>query len=152
MNMSTQRSIDQMKTKLNKLLGFRSGTPWKSGIAVIYYFVCASFLVIAMITPPLIPAGIRDTFIVKLSSFVLFLWMLSPAIFLSDTPMRDKLPFFKDHQSMRSLVGMMIVFVFFLYLFMVVEGLHTPGFKEVFTEYINTTFDMFVEAGTAGSN
>lgn len=133
-----------------RLFGFRSGMLWRSGIALVYYFVCISFLVIAMSTPPLIPAETWDAIVVKLSSFVLFLWMLSPAIFLSDTPLREHLPFFKDHQGMRSLVGLMIVFVAFLYLFMLVEKLHSQAYEEVFREYINASFDMFVQAGTTG--
>ncbi|MEA4897207.1 hypothetical protein ACH6CV_09375 [Bacillota bacterium Meth-B3] len=136
-----------MKITRKNIWGFRSGTPWKSGVALIYYLACAAFLVIAMTTPPLIPAGAWDAAVVKLSSFVLFVWMLSPAIFLSDTPMRGKLPFFKDRRAMRSLVGLMIVFVLFHYLFMAVEGLHTPEYKAAFTKYIGASFDRFIEAG-----
>ena len=137
-----------MKIRLKKLFGFRSGTPWKSGVAIVYYFVCISFFVIAMITPPLIPAQIRDTAVVKMSSIVLCAWMLTPAIFLSETKMRMKLPFFKDHLGLRSLVGLMITSVLFLYLFMMMEGLHTPAYKEAFEKYIYATFDQFVQAGT----
>lgn len=141
-----------MKDRLKKVLGFRSGTPWKSTVAVVYYLLCAAYLVIAVITPPVVPADGRDTAIVKLSSFVLFLWMLSPAIFLSNTPLREKLPFFRDHQFMKSLVGLMIVFVLFQYLFMTVEGFHSEEYSKVFSEYISESFDEFVEAGTAGAN
>lgn len=125
-----------MKKRLRKCLGFRSGIPWKMTVAAVYYSACIAFLIIAMVTPPLVPAGGWDAFIVKVSSLVLFLWMLSPAIFLSDTPVRDKLPFLKDHIRIRSLVGMMIVFVFFQYLFMIVEGLHSPEYREAFEKYI----------------
>ena len=111
-----------MKIRLKKLFGFRSGTPWKSGVAIVYYFVCISFFVIAMITPPLIPAQRWDTAVVKMSSIVLCAWMLTPAVFLSETKMRMKLPFFKDHLGLRSLVGLMITSVLFLYLFMMMEG------------------------------
>lgn len=138
-----------MKDRLKKVLGFRSGTPWKSTVAVVYYLLCAAYLVIAITTPPLIPADTRDTIIVKLSSFVLFLWMLSPAIFLSNTPLREKLPFFKEHQLLKSVVGLMIVFVLFQYLFMAVEKLHSDEYSETFTQYITESFDTFVEAGTA---
>lgn len=139
-----------MKNVLNRLLGFRSGTPWKKLVAVMYYAMCLGFLAIGMATPPLVPAGAWDTFVVKLSTFVLFLWMLSPAIFLSETPLRDKLPFFKERIGMRSLVGLMIVFVLIQYLFMATESLHTPEYMDVFTEYINASYETFVEAGSAG--
>lgn len=128
-----------MKKTLKKCLGFRSGVPWKMVVATAYYLACFAFLLIAMITPPLVPANGWDALIVKVSSIVLFLWMLSPAIFLSDTPLRAKLPFLKEHIRMRSLVGMMIVFVVFQYLFVAVEGLHTPEYKAAFTEYIGVS-------------
>lgn len=138
-----------MNPKWKKLWGFRSGTPWKTGVAVIYYLACIAYLVIAMLTPAPLPAGPRDAAVVKLSSVVLFLWMLSPAIFLSETPLRAKLPFFRDRRRMRSLVGLMIVFVLFQYLFILSEGLHTPAYKEAFTQYISTSFNAFVAAGGA---
>lgn len=124
------------ESKRNKCLGFRSGVPWKMAAAVVYYLACAAFLVIAMVTPPLVPADGWDTFLVKVSSLVLFLWMISPALLLSDTPLRDKLPFLKEHIRIRSLVGMMIVFVMFQYLFMAVEGLHSPAYREAFEAHL----------------
>lgn len=138
-----------MKRTLRKLLGFRSGTPWKELLAAVYYLACATFLVIGMATPPLIACGPWDTAVVKLSTFVLFLWMLSPAIFLSDTDFRAKLPLFKKRIAMYSLVGLMIVFVLFQYLFTAVEGLHTHEYLDEFRTYISATYEGFVEAGTA---
>lgn len=110
-------------------------------VAVVYYIACFLFLVIAMVTPPLVPADGWDTFLVKVSSLVLFLWMLSPAVFLSDTPLRDRLPFLKEHIRIRSLVGMMIVFVVFQYLFMAVEGLHSPAYQEAFEAYLGSLYN-----------
>ena len=129
-----------MKRKLKNILGFRSGIPWRSIVAVIYYFACFAYLIIAMVTPPLVAAGLWDTLIVKVSSIVIFLWMMSPAIFLSNTPLRDKLPFFKDHLRMQSLVGMMIVFVLFQFLFLAVEGLHSQEYQLLFQEYMNSLY------------
>lgn len=136
-----------MHRNIRKIWGFRSGTPWKSGVALLYDGLCLAFLVISLMTPPLIEAGVRDALIMKLSSLVLFMWMLSPVIFLSDTPLRKNLPFFRDEQPLRSLVGIMIVSVLFLYLFTLVEGLHTPLYKAEFKAYITGAFDMFVQAG-----
>lgn len=137
-----------MNKVLKKCWGFRSGTPWKMLVATVYYAMCIGFLVIGMTTPPLVEAGGWDTFVVKLSSFILFLWMLSPAIFLSDTPMRDKLPFFRDRAAIRSLVGLMIVFVIFQYLFAASESLHSAEYKQVFNAYIRASYETFVEAGS----
>ena len=75
--------------------------------------------------------------------------MLSPAIFLSDTAFRAKLPLFKKRIAMYSLVGLMIVFVLFQYLFTAVEGLHTREYLDEFRTYISVTYKGFVGAGTA---
>ena len=75
--------------------------------------------------------------------------MLSPAIFLSDTAFRAKLPLFKKRIAMYSMVGLMIVFVLFQYLFTAVEGLHTHEYLDEFRTYISATYEGFVEAGTA---
>ena len=138
-----------MKEVLGKVWGFRSGVPWKKLVAVIYYAACLTFLIIGMTTPPLIEAGPWDAFVVKVSTFVMFVWMLTPAIFLSDTILRDILPFFRDRIPMRSLVGLMIVFVLFQYLFMASESMHTPEYQEAFSTYISAAYEGFVEAGSA---
>lgn len=141
-----------MKHVLKKCWGFRSGTPWKMIVAVVYYAMCLGFLLVGLITPSLIPANRWDTLVLKLSTVVLFLWMLSPALFLSDTSLRDILPFFRDRIASRSLVGLMIVFVLFQYLFMASESLHTPEYKEVFSGYISASYETFVEAGSSSES
>ncbi|MDR2505072.1 MAG: hypothetical protein LBD16_03090 [Oscillospiraceae bacterium] len=138
-----------MNAKLNKLFGFRSGVPWKRGVALVYYLACAAFLIIGMLTPPLIPSGMRDAIVFKLSTFVIFLLLTSPAIFLSDTKIRRKLPLLRDNVGSKSLVGMMIVVVFLFYLFLMAEGLHSKEYAAEFRSFINETFDGFVEAGSA---
>ena len=75
------------------------------------------------------------------------MWMISPAIVLSDTDWRDRLPLFKDHISVRSLVGLMIVFVLCTYVFRLVESWHTEDYKEKFQTYIDASYQAFIEAG-----
>lgn len=135
------------KKALRKVLGFRSGVPWKGIVAVGYYILCAFILVVCLVTPPLVPAGPWDTFLVKLSSVVIFLWMMSPAIFLSETPIRNNLPFLKKHTLLDSLAGMFIVLFLFSRVFILTEGLHTPEYKEAFNTYIEESYSGFVEAG-----
>ena len=60
---------------------------------------------------------------------VIFLWMLSPAIFLSETPLRRRLPLFRQRIVSKSLIGMMIVFILFTYLFAMTESWHSPEYK-----------------------
>lgn len=137
-----------MKQTLKKIWGFRSGTPWKMTLATLYYIACFGFLVVGMTTPPLIPCGQWDAVVMKISTLILFLWMLSPAIFLSDTTLREILPFFRDRIGMRSLVGLLIVFVLFQYFFMASESMHTEAYKASFNTYITQSYEGFVEAGT----
>ena len=102
-----------------------------------------------MTTPLPVQAGDYDVGIYRLSGLVIVLWMLSPAIFLSETPFRRWLPLFKKRENLASLAGMMVVFLFFAYLFAVVDGLHSQAFKQAFSEYIETAYNAFVEAGTS---
>lgn len=139
-----------MENDQMRLLGFRSGKPLKKIAAVLYYALCVAVLVLAMVTPVPVSAGARDQFIYRLSGVIIFVWMMSPAIFLSETPLRRWLPFFKKKNFMGSLGGMMIVFLFFAYLFAAVGELYTPEFNGAFGAYIQSTYESFIEAGIRG--
>ena len=105
-----------MKQAIKKLLGFRSGNPLKMTVALAWYLLCLVVLFFGLTTPVPVTAGAYDGGIYRLSGVILFLWMLSPAVFLSDTPLRQYLPLFRKRQTGFSVMGMMIVFVFFAYL------------------------------------
>lgn len=120
----------------NKLFGFRSGTPWKSGLALVYYVALLVFFVTASITPPLVEADSRDALLFKLSSLVLFLWLASPAVFLSDTRFRRYLPLFKARQGSKSLIGMFLVSLLFLNMFVQIERLHSQEYQRLFQAFI----------------
>lgn len=126
----------QDKPKPRKLFGFRSGTPWKSGVALVYYVAVLVYLVVAVVTPPPVPADARDALITKVSSLILFVWLISPAIFLSDTWFRSSLPLFRDRQATKSAIGMMIITLLLLNLFMLSENLHSPEYKAAFQAYM----------------
>lgn len=128
-------------------MGFRSGIPWKKIVATAYYLLCVVVLVSGLFTPPLIECGVWDSVVVKISTCFIFIWMISPAIVLSNTALRDRLPLFKDHLRVKSLVGLMIVFVLCTYVFRFVEGWHTEEYKGKFQTYINASYNAFIEAG-----
>lgn len=128
-----------------KLLGFRSGTPWKKAAAVLYYAVCAVVLLAGLFSGPLVEAGAWDGFVYKVSVLVIFAWMLSPAIFLSDTPLRKRLPLFRRYEGRKALLGMMIVFLLFTYLFAMVESWHTPAYKAAVDTYYEAIFARYDE-------
>ena len=132
---------------MKKLLGFRSGVPWKKIVAVLYYMFCITVLIVGLSTPPLVACGTWDSAVVKISTCIIFLWLISPAIVLSDTALRDSLPLFREHVSVKSLVGLMIVFVLFTYMFRLTESWHTEDYKERFQTYIEVSYHAFIEAG-----
>ena len=136
-----------MKQAIKKLLGFRSGNPLKMTVALAWYLLCLVVLFFGLTTPVPVIAGAYDGGIYRLSGVILFLWMLSPAVFLSDTPLRQYLPLFRKRQTGFSVMGMMIVFVFFAYLFASVESLHSAAYQEMFNNYIQSAYQAFVEAG-----
>lgn len=124
-----------MREKMRKLFGFRSGKPWKMTIAVVYYAIVLMVLFFAITTPLPNEASGYDRFIYLLSSAVLIFWMMSPAIFLSNTKLREKLPLFRNRTASSSLLGMMIVFLFFAYLFAATEDLHSQEYKTLIQQY-----------------
>lgn len=136
-----------MKQAIKKLLGFRSGNPLKMTVALAWYLLCLVVLFFGLTTPVPVTAGAYDGGIYRLSGVILFLWMFSPAVFLSDTPLRQYLPLFRKRQTGFSVMGMMIVFVFFVYLFASVESLHSAAYQEMFNTYIQSAYQAFVEAG-----
>lgn len=135
-----------VKKHFNKILGFRSKTPWKMIIASLYYVSCVLIFIVLIITPPPVPAGSWDTVVVKISTLIILLWMLSPVVFLSDMPLRDKLPLFKKHTWPDSLIGMIIVFFLFSYLFALSESLHTDIYQVQFKQYIESMYSNFLNA------
>lgn len=135
------------KENLSRVFGFRSHTGWKSIVAVGYMLFCLSYLIIAMTTPPLVECDTRDMIIYRLSSITIFVWMISPFILLSNTKLRDNLPFFDKHYSLSSLMGMLAVSLFFILFFIGIESYHSQSYKNDFQKYINETFDAFYQDG-----
>ncbi|MBC5581399.1 hypothetical protein H8S23_07735 [Anaerofilum sp. BX8] len=136
-----------MRENLKKLLGFRSNTPWKKIVAVLYYLICLAVFAVGLVTPLPIEAGLWDVFVYKVSVTVIFLWMISPAIFLSETPLRRRLPLFRQRIGSKSLIGMMIVFILFTYLFAMTESWHSPEYKAAYEAYNTAAYNAFIVAG-----
>ena len=131
--------------RIKWLLGFLTLTPWKMLLASVYYLAGIIVLTAGWFTPALIPVSGYDLVIYKISVFVIFLWIESPAVFLSDTPLRQQLPFFRNGSLMHSITGMMIVCVVFVYLFASIENLHTETYKEQFNRYMSELYQEYPE-------
>lgn len=140
-----------MKQTIKKFFGFRSGKLIKMTVAAVWYMLCFVVLFFVLTTQVPVAASARDERLYRISGVILFLWMLSPAVFLSDTQLRQYLPLFRKRQVGFSVMGMMIVFVFFAYLFASVESLHSDAYQEAFNTYIQSAYQAFVDAGARGS-
>lgn len=136
-----------IKNNIHRLFGFRSGVPYKKILAVVYYLVCILAYVICIVTPPPVTGGVRDVLILRISTTLLFLYFISPAICLSETPLRDKLPIFRKRTKMDSIMGMIIWGTLVLYFFWLSESFHTASYRQQFSAYITQAFEAFIEAG-----
>ncbi len=137
-----------MKQTWKKVLGFRSGRPWKMLVASTWYILNLIILFFGLTTPTLIPASAYDQIIYRFSAVILVLWLLSPAFFLSDTTVRRYLPLFCKRRAGFTLLGMMIVFIFFTYLFASIENLHSVAYQNDFNSYIQAVYQNFIDAGS----
>ena len=138
-----------MKRKLKKLWGFRSWTPWKMLLATLYYVACLLVLFFGMTESLPFEMSGYDTVIYRISAFVLFLWMLSPAIFLSDTCYRRYLPLFREKIGSRSFLGMMIIFLLFAYLFASVDDFHSEEYWATYEAYSQAGYEAYEAAKAA---
>lgn len=129
------------------LLGFRSRRAGKSVIAILWYVLCVAVLHFGITSPCPVEAAGRDLALYRANSILIFFWMISPAIFLSDSPIREHLWPFKKKETWFSVLGMMIVFILFAYSFAQIENAHSPQYKETFNQYIESSYQGFVDAG-----
>jgi len=101
--------------KLSWLFGFRSHKIWKMIVSVVYLIGCLylSFVILRSSRNPMEAA----------SNFILCFALLSPYFLLSNTPLRDSLPLFKQHKAGLSMVGMG---AFFLILMLILSLFPVP--------------------------
>lgn len=130
------------------LWGFRSKNAGKSIIAILWYVLCAAVLYFGITSPCPVQAVGRDLALFRANSILIFIWMISPAIFLSDSPIRKHVWPFKMKETWFSVLGMMIVNILFAYSFAQIENSHTTQYKESFNRYIESSYQRFVDAGT----
>lgn len=136
---------------LQRVFGFRSGTSWKSTVAVIYYIACLAAYGILLTTPPLVECGLRDRIVLRISVTILFIWAMSPALLMSDTPLRERLPLFRRNSPTGDLCGMLVACLIFVYLFAWSESFHTKAYKIHMGEYLQTAYAQTASGAQDGS-
>lgn len=97
--------------KSSKLLGFRTNTIWKKVLSILYLIFCFLYLISVIFTEKYVNITNYDFIISQICDFLVFVIMISPYIFLSNTKFRDKLPLFKKHTKGASLAGLLIITV-----------------------------------------
>jgi hypothetical protein len=135
------------KENIRRVFGFRSGKGWKSIVAAVYMLFCLVFLYYALTSEPVVACDRYDETIYRISSLVIFLGLISPFILLSETPLRDSLPFFSKRSALDSLLGMMIVALLCILFFIGTESYHTAAYRESFSAYIEAVYDQFYNVG-----
>jgi hypothetical protein len=96
-----------------KIFGFRSGKAYKMVPAILYYVLIIYVLVGSVVGELMNYKFEKIDYILMLNKYIFFgILFLSPLIFLSDFKYRDKLPFFKKHNTGSSLIGIILVWMF----------------------------------------
>ncbi|WP_426350786.1 OB-fold protein [Alloiococcus sp. CFN-8] len=70
----------------------------------------------------------HDFLVNKVYGAIILIGMISPYIFLSNTPLREKLPLFKKHKASSSALGMIIVLCGLMIISGVINGFHSDEY------------------------
>lgn len=114
--------------KLGKLLGFRTNTAWKKVLSILYLIFSLFYLISVIFAEKYVNITNYDFMISQICDFLIFVVMIFPYIFLSNTKFRDKLPLFKKHTKGASLAGLLIVTVIIGIVSGVLEEVHSKEF------------------------
>ena len=127
-NLPTLPQENGSNKKLSKLLGFRTNTAWKKVLSILYLIFCLLYLISVIFAEKYVNITNYDFMISQICDFLIFVIMISPYIFLSNTKFRDKLPLFKKHTQGASLAGLLIITVIIGIASGVLEEAHSKEF------------------------
>lgn len=115
--------------KKNAILGFRSNKLWKKIVSTSYLCMCGVIFVASLFIGRAGQITVYDYIIDKIFYALLTVWLITPYIFLSNTKLRTKLPFFRQCKRGASILGMTIVSVVIFVLFAITFVLHSPEYQ-----------------------
>ena len=116
-------------SKKNAMLGFRSNKSWKKIVSISYLCICGLIFGASMFIGKAGQIAVYDYIIDKIFYALLSVWLITPYIFLSNTKLRAKLPFFRQSRRGASLLGMAIVSAVMFVLFAITFALHSPEYQ-----------------------
>ncbi len=120
------------------LLGFRSRKGWKCVLSVLYLIFCGIVLLGTLLKGRVGQITVYDYWMDKLYGIIIFLLLISPYLFLSNSNFRDKLPLFKKHKTAASAAGMAIVLTVLLIVSGVVNSLHSAEYRADMAQHAYT--------------
>lgn len=125
----SEKNSDQKETTKNILFGFRSNKGWKKCISLIYLVFSILIAVMLLLEDKGPQVTVYDCAIEKISGLVGCVSLFLPFLCLSDTLIREKLPFFKKRTFIDSLVGLVVATIIISLLSGLVESLHSKEYK-----------------------
>lgn len=123
-----------------KLLGFRSGNPFKSLCALVFF--CLVYLVFVMTLIPPVVTGNHDLLVYKAVRAVLFLIVILPVLFLSDFTWCKHIPFFSSPHTSQRITGIATLAVLLVCLCVNLTYLHTPEYHAAVTHRAAVAFGL----------
>lgn len=147
---------EEKKEEKIKLLGFRSGVKWKKIVSLVYLLLCNKFLMTEVFSVKNNYDGFWNFIVSKLDAVITFVFMISPYILLSKSPVKDKILRFINESKRANVYGIIIVCASFVLLTNAVDMMYikdeaTHSEKTVITlkdrEDRRLNEDAFIETG-----
>lgn len=133
--------------KKGKLLGFRTNKIWKKILSVGYLIFSFIYLLAVLCTEKYVNITNYDFAISQICDLLIFVIMITPYIFLSDTKFRNKMPLFKKRTIITSTFGLIIITVIIGVISGIIDNAHSPEFKKDRENhaYVETTTEATCE-------
>lgn len=127
-NKATENAMVSKLTSVmeeTKWLGFRSNVKWKKILSSIYLVICVLYLLTILFVGRENGVGWWDFVVSKIEAIIILVMMLLPYIVLSEGPIRDKLPLFKNRTKTSTVLGAFILCIVCSLVTNLVGGLYT---------------------------
>lgn len=114
--------------KTGKLLGFRTNKIWKKIVSILYLIFCFIYLLGVIGTEKYVNITNHDFIVSQICDSLIFVIMITPYIFLSNTKFRNILPLFKKHSIGASAIGLITVTIIIGVVSGIIDASHSEEF------------------------
>lgn len=119
---------NELIKKTGKLLGFRTNKIWKKIVSILYLIFCFIYLLGVIGTEKYVNITNHDFIISQICDSLIFVILIAPYIFLSNTKFRNILPLFKKHSIGASAIGLIIVTIIIGVISGIIDASHSEEF------------------------